>query len=54
MKDTSFSVPEAKLPRLASCYRADRQSRALTLFDGSGDSRWALPLPFPSAGGGFR
>jgi CubicO group peptidase (beta-lactamase class C family) len=53
MKDTAFTVPAAKLDRLASCYRADRGTGALKLHDGDGDSQWSRPPVFPDAGAGL-
>jgi CubicO group peptidase (beta-lactamase class C family) len=53
MKDTAFTVPAAKLDRLASCYRADRGTGALKLHDGAGDSQWSRPPVFPDAGAGL-
>ena len=53
MRDTGFSVPAAKLDRLASCYRADPQAGALVLHDGVADSRWSRPPAFPDAGAGL-
>jgi CubicO group peptidase (beta-lactamase class C family) len=53
MKDTSFSVPDSKLDRLASCYQGDPDTGELTLFDGVSDSMWSRPPAFPDAGGGL-
>jgi CubicO group peptidase (beta-lactamase class C family) len=53
MRDTGFSVPAAKLDRLASCYRADPQAGVLVLHDGVADSRWSRPPAFPDAGAGL-
>jgi CubicO group peptidase (beta-lactamase class C family) len=53
MKDTSFSVPEAKLDRLASCYQVNAATGQLVLFDGARDSRWARPPIFEAGGGGL-
>jgi CubicO group peptidase (beta-lactamase class C family) len=36
MKDTGFSVPDAELDRLATCYVTDFSSGALTVFDAGG------------------
>ncbi len=53
MEDTGFSVPAAKLDRLASCYRADPETGALELYDAADDSRWSHPPVFESGGGGL-
>ena len=52
MPDTSFWVPAAKRPRLASYYRAGEQPGTLApVADNS--TRYAAPPRFPSAGGGL-
>jgi len=51
MTDTGFSVPAAKLDRLAAAYRPDGDSLALS--DDPRQSAWAQPPAFPSAGGGL-
>jgi CubicO group peptidase (beta-lactamase class C family) len=51
MKDTAFSVPAAKLDRLATCYRTD--SGGLAVYDAAQGGRWSSPPAFPSAGGGL-
>lgn len=48
IKDTGFSVPAAKLDRLASCYQADPETGALELHDGVDDSQWGRPPAFPA------
>ena len=53
MNDTGFSVPAAKLNRLASCYQVNPQTRALELYDAASDSAWAAPPAFPAGGGGL-
>jgi CubicO group peptidase (beta-lactamase class C family) len=53
MKDTGFTVPAAKLDRLASCYRADRGTGVLALHDGVENSQWSRPPVFPDAGAGL-
>jgi CubicO group peptidase (beta-lactamase class C family) len=53
MKDTGFSVPEAKLDRLAACYQTDAATGGLALFDESRGSRWAHPPVFEAGGGGL-
>jgi len=53
MKDTAFSVPEAKLDRLATCYQMDAGTGRLAIYDEAHDGRWARPPVFPSGGGGL-
>ncbi len=53
MKDTSFSVPPAKIGRLATCYRLDPETRELELYDDARASNWAQPPVFPSGGAGL-
>ena len=53
MNDTGFSVPPAKLYRLASCYQVNPETSSLELYDGVEDSRWRNPPAFPSCGGGL-
>jgi CubicO group peptidase (beta-lactamase class C family) len=53
MKDTGFSVPEAKLDRLATCYQIDAATGRLVVFDEARGSRWARPPVFESGGGGL-
>jgi len=53
MKDTAFSVPEAKLDRLSTCYRIDAGSGGLVLYDQARGGMWARPPAFPSGGGGL-
>jgi CubicO group peptidase (beta-lactamase class C family) len=53
MKDTGFSVPAAKLGRLASCYEVNPETGVLELHDGVDDSQWSRPPAFPDAGGGL-
>jgi CubicO group peptidase (beta-lactamase class C family) len=53
MKDTGFSVPAAKLDRLASCYQVNPKTRALELYDDAAESAWAAPPVFPAGGGGL-
>jgi CubicO group peptidase (beta-lactamase class C family) len=52
MKDTSFSVPEAHLGRLATCYQTDPSSGEITVFD-AGGRLFARPPAFESGGGGL-
>jgi CubicO group peptidase (beta-lactamase class C family) len=53
MKDTGFSVPEAKLDRLATCYQTDPATGRLAVFDEARGGRWARPPVFESGGGGL-
>ena len=53
MHDTGFSVPPAKLDRLAACYAVDADTGTLALYDGVGDSQWRRPPAFPDADGGL-
>ncbi|HEX6980082.1 MAG TPA: serine hydrolase domain-containing protein [Alphaproteobacteria bacterium] len=53
MKDTGFSVPETKLDRLATFYRADPASGRLEVFDEARGGRFARPPVFESGGGGL-
>jgi CubicO group peptidase (beta-lactamase class C family) len=52
MKDTGFSVPAAKLDRLAISYRTNPGTGALELYDAAA-GQWSRPPAFPSAGGGL-
>ena len=53
MKDTGFSVPAAKLDRLASSYVPNAETGALDLHDGAADSQWSHPPAFPDGGAGL-
>jgi CubicO group peptidase (beta-lactamase class C family) len=53
MKDTGFSVPAAKLDRLATCYQANPETGALEVHDGVDDSQWSRPPAFPDAAAGL-
>jgi CubicO group peptidase (beta-lactamase class C family) len=53
MKDTAFSVPEAKLDRLATAYQPDAATGKLALFDEAGGGSWARPPIFEAGGGGL-
>ena len=52
MADTDFHVPEAKAPRLASCYMLAPDGR-MKLQDDSQTSRYLQPPTFVSGGGGL-
>src|SRR5207247_11065631 len=53
MKDTSFSVPEASLDRLATSYWTDPTSGKLTIYDEAVGGQWSRPPAFPSGAGGL-
>ena len=53
MKDTGFSVPAAKLDRLAASYWTNQKTGALELFDPAEAGQWSRPPAFPSGGGGL-
>ncbi|HUA32446.1 MAG TPA: serine hydrolase domain-containing protein [Candidatus Binataceae bacterium] len=53
MKDTSFSVPPAKLDRLAASYWISPRSGALELVDGIDDSKWNRPPAFHDGAAGL-
>jgi CubicO group peptidase (beta-lactamase class C family) len=53
MKDTAFSVPEAKLDRLATSYQTDAKTGRLAVYDEARGGRWARPPVFQSGGGGL-
>jgi CubicO group peptidase (beta-lactamase class C family) len=52
MKDTAFSLPAAKLDRLATCYKIE-PGGGLAVYDPAQGGRWSRPPAFPSAGGGL-
>jgi CubicO group peptidase (beta-lactamase class C family) len=53
MKDTAFSVPEAKLDRLATCYQTDFATGKAVIFDEARGGRFTRPPVFESGGGGL-
>src|SRR6266513_6186324 len=53
MNDTAFSVPEAKLDRLATCYRGASAAGGPVVFDEARGGRFAQPPVFESGGGGL-
>jgi CubicO group peptidase (beta-lactamase class C family) len=53
MEDTAFSVPEAKLDRLATCYQTDAATGGLAVFDEARGGRWSRPPVFESGAGGL-
>jgi CubicO group peptidase (beta-lactamase class C family) len=52
MKDTAFSVPQAKLERFSSCYMP-KKGGGLKLQDDAGKSTYAEPPKLESGGGGL-
>jgi CubicO group peptidase (beta-lactamase class C family) len=52
MTDTSFSVPQAKLERFASCYMPGKDGK-LVIQDDAGKSTYAEPPKLESGGGGL-
>jgi len=53
MKDTGFSVPAAKLDRLATSYWTNPDTGALGVFDEAEGGQWSRPPAFPSGGSGL-
>jgi CubicO group peptidase (beta-lactamase class C family) len=53
MKDTGFSVPAAKLDRLATSYWTNPATKALEVLDAAEGGQWSRPPAFPSGGGGL-
>jgi CubicO group peptidase (beta-lactamase class C family) len=53
MKDTGFSVPAAKLDRLATSYWTNFETGAFELYDEAKSGQWSRPPAFPSAAGGL-
>jgi CubicO group peptidase (beta-lactamase class C family) len=53
MKDTGFSVPQAKLDRLATCYWTAGGRGGLVVFDEARGGRFASPPVFEAGGGGL-
>ena len=53
MKDSGFSVPTAKLDRLATSYWTDPGTGALDLHDEPESGQWSRPAAFPSGAGGL-
>ncbi len=53
MKDTGFTVPDAKLDRLATCYQLNLETRGLEVLDAPATSQWRREPAFPSGGGGL-
>ena len=53
MKDTAFSVPAAKLGRLATSYMVDPQTHELVVYDPAEGGDWSRPPVFPNGAGGL-
>lgn len=53
MSDTAFSVPAAKLDRLATSYWTNPATGALGPFDEAEGGQWSRPPAFPSGAGGL-
>ena len=53
MKDTGFSVPAAKIGRLAESYMVDPLTRALVVYDPAEGGDWSRPPAFPNGAGGL-
>ncbi len=53
MKDAGFSVPAAKLDRLATSYMVNPGTGALMVYDEAEGGQWSRPPAFPSGGGGL-
>jgi CubicO group peptidase (beta-lactamase class C family) len=53
MNDTGFSVPPADLGRLATCYRTDRETGGLVVYDEAHGGRFSRPPVFESGGSGL-
>jgi len=53
MVDTAFSVPAAKLGRLATGYQDNPETGALEVYDPAAGSQWSRPPAFPSGAGGL-
>ena len=53
MKDTGFSVPAAKLDRLATSYWTNFPTGALEVYDEAEGGQWSRPPAFPSGAGGL-
>jgi CubicO group peptidase (beta-lactamase class C family) len=53
MKDTGFSVPAAKIDRLATSYWSNPESGAVEVFDDARGGHWSRPPAFPAAASGL-
>jgi CubicO group peptidase (beta-lactamase class C family) len=53
MQDTGFSVPAAKLDRLATSYWTRHATGTLAIYDEAAGGQWSRPPAFPSGAGGL-
>ena len=53
MHDTGFSVPAAKLDRLATSLRTNPETGVPDIYDDAGESQWGQPPAFPAGAGGL-
>jgi CubicO group peptidase (beta-lactamase class C family) len=53
MRDTGFSVPAAKLDRLATSYWTNFKTGTLEVYDEAEGGQWSRPPAFPSGAGGL-
>jgi CubicO group peptidase (beta-lactamase class C family) len=53
MRDTAFSVPQAKLERFATVYTRDRATGALTMFDDPATGKFSSPPAFENGSAGL-
>jgi CubicO group peptidase (beta-lactamase class C family) len=53
MPDTAFSVPAAKIDRLATSYMSNPETRELDLYDEAAGGQWSSPAPMETANGGL-
>jgi len=53
MKDTGFSVPAAKLDRLATSYWTNFETGVFEMFDEPASGQWSRPPAFPAAASGL-
>ena len=51
MKDTGFTVPEARLDRVATCYQTDFSTGEITVLEDAGNDLLARPCLFESGAG---
>lgn len=51
MKDTGFTVPRARLDRVATCYQTDFSTGEVTVLEGAGNELLARPCLFESGAG---
>ena len=51
MNDTGFTVPAAKLDRVATCYKTDFSSGKITILEQARNDLLALPCSFESGAG---